>query len=211
MINNVKIKNTTLQTSQWENHTKSMPCIKNTKQSGVTLVEMMITLTVMAILLAVAIPAFESLIASTRLSTSTNDLLAAIAQSRSEAIRRGQRVVLCIQDPANAGQCTINGGWEQGWMAFIDADRDGNLDPGEPIILSTARQPASINIPANGGLSTITFLPSGRATAANNTIRVCSASVGLNDDTRSRDISVNASGQAISQTPLGIPSNCPAP
>jgi type IV fimbrial biogenesis protein FimT len=187
-----------------------MPYIKNTKQSGVTLVEMMITLAVMAILLAIAIPAFESLIASTRLSTSTNDLLAAIAQSRSEAIRRGQRVVLCIQDPANAGQCINNGGWEQGWMAFIDADRDGIPDPGEAITLSTARQPANINIPANGGQSTITFLPSGRVPAVN-TIRVCSTSVALSDDTRSRDISVNASGQAISQTPLGIPSNCPAP
>lgn len=193
-----------------KNHFESMPHIKLSLQAGLTLVEMLITLAVMAILLAIAIPAFESLIASTRLSSSTNDLLGSIAQSRSEAVRRGQRVVLCIQDPANAGQCVNNGNWDQGWMAFVDTNRNNTLDPGEAITLSSARQPANINIPENAGQTQITFLPSGRVSAVN-TIRVCSTSVALSDDARSRDIQVNASGQAITRTPSGIPSNCPAP
>lgn len=183
---------------------------RQTKERGVTLIELMITLTVMGVLLAIAVPSFESLIASSRLSTSTNDLLSTIAQSRSEAIRRGQRIVLCVQDPANAGQCAAAGGWEQGWLAYIDTDRDGALDGGEETLISAPRQTANISIPANGAALDITFLPSGRVTAAT-TLRVCSSSSQLNNDARARNILINAGGQAIITTPAGVAATCPAP
>jgi type IV fimbrial biogenesis protein FimT len=183
---------------------------RKTKECGVTLIELMFTLTVMGVLLAIAIPSFESLIASSRLSTSTNDLLSTIAQSRSEAIRRGQRIVLCIQDSANPGQCSAASGWEQGWLAYIDTNRDGVLDAGETTLISAPRQTTNISIPANGAALSITFLPSGRVTAAA-TLRVCSSSSALNNDARARDILINVGGQAINTTPAGIAATCPAP
>jgi type IV fimbrial biogenesis protein FimT len=183
---------------------------RRTKERGVTLVELMITLAVTGVLLAIAVPSFESLIASSRLSTSTNDLLSAIAQSRSEAIRRGQRVVLCVQDPANQGQCAATAGWEQGWLAYIDLDRDGVLDAGETTFISAPRQSTNISMPANGDALDITFLPSGRVTVAR-TLRVCSSSSQLNNDARARNILINAGGQAIITTPAGVAATCPAP
>ena len=62
------------------------------RQAGLTMIELLLTLAVLAILLAVAIPSFEALIASTRVTNATNELLSALAQTRPEAIRRRQRV-----------------------------------------------------------------------------------------------------------------------
>lgn len=179
-------------------------------ESGVTLVELMITLAVLAVLLAVAVPSFATLIASSRLTTSTNELLSAMAQSRSEALRRGQRVVLCIQNPNNPGQCMNAGNWEQGWMAFVDLDRDGTLDANEDLILSTPRQAADLSIPEQNGQLTAVYLPSGRIQDGR-VIRICSTSTALTDNNRARDITVTAAGQPILVTPANIASACPAP
>jgi len=176
---------------------------------GVTLVELMVTLAVLAVLLAVAIPSFAALIASSRLTASTNELLSAMAQSRSEALRRGQRVVLCIQDPNNPGQCTNTGNWEQGWMAFVDLDRDGALDAGEEVILATPRQATGLSAPAQNAQRSAVYLPSGRVLNAR-IIRICSASTALSDNNRARDITLNAAGQTILQQPV-VTSACPAP
>ena len=178
-------------------------------ESGVTLVELMITLTVLAVLLAVAVPSFNALTASSRLSASTNELLAAMAQSRSEALRRGQRVVLCIQDPNNPGQCTNAGNWEQGWMAFVDLDRDASRDAGEDIVLTTPQQAAGLLMPAQNAQRTAVYLPSGRVLNAR-TILVCSTSAALSDNDRARQIALNAAGQTILTQP-NVTSACPAP
>ncbi|MFN4325463.1 MAG: GspH/FimT family pseudopilin [Azonexus sp.] len=177
-------------------------------ESGVTLVELMITLAVLGVLLAIAVPSFNALIASSRVSASTNELLAAMAQSRSEAIRRGQRVVLCIQDPNNPGQCTNAGSWEQGWMAFVDLDRNGTPGAGEDVVLNSPAQ-GGVSMPAQNGQRTAVYLPSGRVLDPR-TIRVCSPSTSLSDNNRARDILLNIAGQPILTQPV-VASACPAP
>ncbi|MEW6099583.1 MAG: GspH/FimT family pseudopilin [Pseudomonadota bacterium] len=62
---------------------------------GLTLVELMVTLTVMAVLLGVAVPSFQDAIESSRLSTRANDLLRGLQTARSEAIRRNGAVRFC--------------------------------------------------------------------------------------------------------------------
>ena len=57
---------------------------------GFTLIELMVTLTVMAILLSIAAPSFTSLMAANRMSTQTNEFIGALNLARSEAVRRGQ-------------------------------------------------------------------------------------------------------------------------
>jgi len=62
---------------------------------GFSLVELMVTIAVLAILLAIGIPSFASLIASNRLTSATNELVAALQTARTEAIRRNVRVTVC--------------------------------------------------------------------------------------------------------------------
>lgn len=102
------------------------------KIDGFTLVELMITIAVAAILLATATPSFTSLIQNHRLVAQHNDFVANLNLARSEAVKRGVRVTLCKS--ADATHCTNAGGWEQGWIMFVDRDNDAVLDDDEEIL-----------------------------------------------------------------------------
>lgn len=65
------------------------------REQGFTLVEMVITLVVAAILFAVAIPSFNNLINSNRLTTGANTLIGALNTARMEAIKRNGSVQFC--------------------------------------------------------------------------------------------------------------------
>ena len=62
------------------------------RQRGFTLVELMVTLALMAILVGIAVPSFSTMIANNRIATQTNELVGALNLARSEAVRRGQGV-----------------------------------------------------------------------------------------------------------------------
>lgn len=85
---------------------------------GFTLVELMVTVAVVAILLAVGIPSFGRLIAQNRISSQTNEFIAGLSLARSEAITRGQKVAI------RANQNSIDFA-ANGWTVFLDADGDG--------------------------------------------------------------------------------------
>ena len=64
-------------------------------QAGFTLVEMAVTLTVIAVLTAIAVPSFRSLTLSNRLTASANEVVGTIQLARMEAIKRNARTQLC--------------------------------------------------------------------------------------------------------------------
>ncbi len=80
-----------------------------TKKRGFTLVELMITLAVSAIIVTVAVPSFASFIRSQRASTQANDLLVSLTFARSEALKRGVPISVCSTDDAAASppSCTL--------------------------------------------------------------------------------------------------------
>lgn len=102
--------------------------------SGFTLIELMVTLAVAAILVATAIPAYRSFIETNRLATRTNEFLAALDYARNEAITRGNIVRICKSDDGRG--CSDSGDWQQGWLIFVDQDDDGTRDngTGEPVL-----------------------------------------------------------------------------
>lgn len=85
-------------------------------ERGFTLIELMTTITVMAVLLMVAVPAFDGVRLSTRLNSYANSLVAASQLARSEAIKRNATVTLCSS--ANGTTCTSDGKWEAGWIVL---------------------------------------------------------------------------------------------
>jgi type IV fimbrial biogenesis protein FimT len=101
---------------------------------GFTIIELMITLVVAAILATIAAPSFTAMIQNSRMTTQSNELLSSFALARSEAIKRGQQVVSC--QSATTTSCSNNAAnWHQGWIVFVDDDPDGTADAGEDIIL----------------------------------------------------------------------------
>jgi len=109
------------------------------KQSGVTLLELMVGIAVAAILAMLAAPSFNRLIASTRLNTQTTELLSSLQYARTEALNRNQNVSVCRSpNPAAAppacGVSNDNGTWATGWLVFTDGGAAGVVDGTDQVL-----------------------------------------------------------------------------
>ncbi|MCE3254321.1 MAG: fimT [Cellvibrio sp.] len=121
------------------------------KSKGFTLYELLITLAIISIALAVAIPGFNKQIRQSQTEVATLALLNAIETSRSIAVFQNTRTMLLATDKK----------WQKGWVLFIDNDSDGLLDNGETIVLE-GRELKSVSITARAPMDAyVSFIGTG--------------------------------------------------
>lgn len=141
------------------------------KQSGATLLELMVLLAVTAILLSIGIPSFASFTNSSHLASATNELVSSLHLARSEAIKRNSRAVLCKSESGLT--CSASGGWQQGWIVFHDANNNAALDASEAVILTRHAFPAGLRLTGNRWVSSyISYGPSGATTTISGVLQV---------------------------------------
>lgn len=118
------------------------------RQRGFTLVELMITLVVLAIVIGLAAPSMLDLIRSNRIETASNELVSAFNYARVEAVKRGQRVSAC---PSTNGTSCSGTAWQNGWIVFVDgAATDMAANPTVVTVLSR-RGALATGVTAVGG------------------------------------------------------------
>ncbi|WP_324997127.1 GspH/FimT family pseudopilin [Salinisphaera sp.] len=93
---------------------------------GFTLLELMVTLAVAAVLLTIAIPSYRGLVQRNALTAQVNDLVGDLNYARSQAITRGKSVYLCTS--ADGNTCENRGNWSQGWIVYAPI-LSSNTDP----------------------------------------------------------------------------------
>lgn len=162
---------------------------KLTKNFGVTLIELIMTISIAFILMGIAIPNFISIISSNRLTTYANELVASLNLARSEAVKRGVQV--SVRRKGNSSQ-----NWDAGWDIFTDLNGNGVLDVDDDVLLKT--HPTLINgFTLRTGTTDYqdfaAYLPSGLSLSSiGDTFRLCGSSA---DSSNARAITINAVGR----------------
>ena len=169
-------------------------------RNGFTLIEMLVVITISAVLLGIGVPSMKSFLERNAVSGQVNALLGTLALARSEAVKRNGPVTICRSDNAESNDtpsCASSGNnWKSGWIAFLDRNGNGAYDPAQGDVLISVQGPFGDN--NSGGISknatnTLRFRNTGLLVGVGTTFTFESAS---KTPDRRRCIAVSATGRA---------------
>ena len=139
------------------------------RAQGLSLIELLITIAVFALIVSLATPGLGTLVERNRVVTSANGLVAHLNYARQEAVMRGEFVSACPSFDQQT--CSRDNQWDQGFIVFRDPDRRGQPSGDEAILRVVGPEPRLSMV--SGGRTRVRFQPSGAAYGTNLTIRVC--------------------------------------
>jgi type IV fimbrial biogenesis protein FimT len=166
----------------------------------------MVVLAVLAILVGIGVPNFRRMIATNRLATSANQVVAALQTARAEAIRRNQRVMLC---PSTTGSNCSGTNWNR-FIVFQVAPTASTATPGSvtpassaDVVLDVDLRPGGLTVRGSSNVTAsnrIWFASDGLARMGSSTTRegavsVCSTQAPVSENTR--DVIVATSRVAV--------------
>jgi len=139
--------------------------------SGITIIELMFALAIVAILVGVASSSVSAAVNASRTNSGLSSLLASLIRVRSIAGNEGAEIVMC---PSSDGRsCSDGYHWESGWIAFQPVSGGTEPSAGDPIVLGQERLPANVHLVTSSGRSRLHFQPSGGNLGSNATFTFC--------------------------------------
>lgn len=187
-------------------------------QRGVTLLELVMAIAVLAILIAIAVPSFLWSINRGHITSQANELAATIQLARTEAMRRGRYTALCRTDDFDSAKASCShatGNWG-GWIAFVDTNADGQRSSDEELLKTVKVSERTVVVSSESisrASELVLFTPEGYAARDGDApldaqIRICVASTIPSDNVR--DVAIR-SGSRISVSRKDGAGTCAAP
>ena len=157
---------------------RQRPCSNLRSSAGLTLIEVLVTITIMGILLAIAVPSFQEVTLNSKLDSTSSRFVASANLARSESIKRNSAVSLCTPSTTTGTTCagTSSGGWGTGWIVLAGTD----------VVARESPPPDGFVL---NGLRTLVFQPSGVGTTAA-TMTVCRSTPSIGAYKRTIDINI---------------------
>lgn len=175
---------------------------------GFTLIELVVVLSIVGALLSLAAPLAASLAGGMRMASVTNLFFGHLQLARSEAIKRNGPVALCSS--ADQLTCSVDGGWEQGWIVFHDRNNNGRREADEPLVHGVGPVPTGLRVMGNTSVARyVSFAATGGTRTTSGafqagTVTVCRESAA---EAEARQIVISAVGRPrIRRTPVAT---CP--
>lgn len=103
-------------------------------ERGFTLFEAVITMAIVAILMALAIPSYRYVTNANRIAAEINGLLGDMQYARAEAIKEGQTVTVCVSTNGTSCAGAAVSTWQNGWIVFSDVNGNGAVNAGDQIL-----------------------------------------------------------------------------
>ncbi|MHA6914994.1 GspH/FimT family pseudopilin [Ralstonia pseudosolanacearum] len=165
---------------------------------GFTLVELVIVIAIVAILVMFAAPSFQSTIQSARTTIEVNSLVSDLQFARSEAIKRGQPVSLCVS--SDGATCLGSNKWQAGWIVFNDVNGSGAIDSSSDVVLRRrATFAGSDTFVASPTTTVLTYNREGFATGlTNGTVTLVLHTAPVNKQA-TRCVAINVVGRQVVQ------------
>lgn len=158
--------------------------VRRGKRRGFTIVELVLTLALFAVLVTVAVPGFRDYILQNRVKTGAQELFTALLYARSEAIKRNDDVYIY---PNGGG----SGDWQDGWVITTDSTKGyGDCQTDQTDCLRMQQPLAGIAITT--GAASVTYDGTGRA-AATASFAVCDSDASV--QVRRRQVSIDLTGR----------------
>lgn len=140
-------------------------------QAGVTLIESMICVALMAIVLSLSVSGFGYLRESQNQQITRESLVSALASARQAAVHKRQSVYMC----ASSDGSSCSNDWSKGWITFLDSDNNGT--PDRVLIAYSNKSGSSGKIKSDNNTTKLTFKPNGIVSGGNTGFQVCSTSL----------------------------------
>lgn len=164
------------------------------RASGFTLIELMISITVMAILLVVVAPGLAGFVRTSKVRSAQSELVSSLRLARSEATKRGVSVGVAATAPVAGDE------FGAGWKVWVDDNEDGVFTAGETIVRVYPGFTGAVLLGVSAGAAPVLFRPTGFATAAIS-FKVC----GTSDTTKGYTVAL----QRVGMTDLTEGVTCP--
>ena len=167
------------------------------RERAFSLHDALVALTVVSTVTTVAVPSFQQFTSSQRMSGAVNSLITALYLARSEAIKRGERAVICPSIDGRTCRDDISDetAWEEGYLLYIDRNANREFDADETAVWAMGAT-EGIRIRSSASRDHVTYQPSGMASGTNLTITFC----GKGGRSTPRAVIVSNSGRARAST-----------
>lgn len=132
----------------------------NRRQRGFTIIELMITITLVAVLASIAAPSMRVYVLNNRLSSAAQEYLRTLQTARSEATKRQRNVVVCPSANPSDAVPTCTNATALGWILFEDTDGNGDNSNAAELVETHTINSTKMKLLADGA---VTYLATGFA------------------------------------------------